>query len=217
MDDHVSIWNELSMVWGVINATERTIELLRKDIRQAFDGLDQQAKALASVNTRIDSLDQSIANLEAAACSSDDDCAGNTVSQRGYERWARHGDPAKSLDEYEHRRSMETAAERGDRPPERGETITVISCLWYVANGYKDCQAANNEVQRCTACTRRQAPLIDNSAQHRRETEVQDRSPACTHQDAEHGTPQWLPGTLWTHECARCGVVEPLHPQIGEG
>ena len=27
----------------------------------------------------------------------------------------------------------------------------------------------------------------------------------------------WLPGTYWTHECGKCGVVEPLQPKTKEG
>ncbi len=47
--------------------------------------------------------------------------------------------------------------------------------------------------------------------------EYERRLQACIHQDTEQGTQQWLPSTYWTHECARCGIVEPLHPTVGGG
>ncbi len=144
-----------------LQAAVRDIELLRNDIRSAFDGLDTQAKALASVNTRIDSLDRSVTDR---------------VNART-EHWVtmeRQIDAARE----------EAAVRRATLG--RGKQPTP-----------QDYRRAYGVAGAETAAE-------------------QGQEQPCIHQDAEQGTPQWLRGTLWTHECVRCGVVEPLHPTSKE-
>ncbi len=164
-----------------LQAAVRDIELLRNDIRSAFDGLDTQGRSIAATHTRMDTafdqvsariteidqahgqqyLDQHsrIQSLRASVGRIQEQHNREALTQPNPQDYRRaYGVAgAKTIDEYEARRSMETAAERGNRPPERGETVTVISCLWFVANGHKDCEERWNTVsvaQWCQLCRR---------------------------------------------------------------
>ncbi len=206
----------LARTWHDLQELTRAVDLLRNDIRSAFDGLDTQARSLSALSDRVDTgfkqVSDRITEIDQAHTALHNDDVGRIarLEQRHADHnlvhtemwtahaqlhakqhpakppavsrsdWAQRGDPAESMDEVEARRSMETAAERGDRPPERGETITV-TCLQWALNGNQFCSQASNlrgrEHYWCASCRQPQSPLIDRSAQHRRETEVQDRAP----------------------------------------
>ncbi len=145
-----------------LQAAVRDIELLRNDLRAAFDGLQQQATALAAAHGRADLALSKVEGIEGADLvkrvellmiyqhqnKEEADERMENIERLALEDYRRayqlpntnaaemalrqmylndsSGPANETMDEYEARRSNETAAERGDRPPERGETFTII-------------------------------------------------------------------------------------------